>query len=169
MLRNAALLITVLLLSACGFHLRGHNIKDETFAFHSIYIQAPAETPFIKALRQGLQLNRLDVKNSHDKADLILDIVAETPDKQILALSGSGHVLEYMLRYTVSLRAYDNQRREWMPAGNILLQRYFPYDDSQVLAMEQEQARLYDDMYSDAAQLVLRRLSFARPPKTPSQ
>lgn len=167
MWKRLTLLLPVLLLGACGFHLRGHDIKDEGFAFHSIYIRAPAETPLIVALRRELQFNKLTVTQSPGQADLVLDIVAVNTDKQILALSGSGQVLEYMLYYSVSLRAYDRQQREWMSAGKIKLQRYFPYDNTKVLAKEQEEKLLYRDMRIDAVQLILRRLSFARPPQNP--
>jgi LPS-assembly lipoprotein len=77
-------------------------------------------------------------------------------------------VLEYMLHYDVSLRAYDRQQQDWIVAGKITLQRYFPYDDTKILAKQQEEALLYKDMRTDAVQLILRRLSFARPPQTPN-
>jgi len=69
------------------------------------------------------------------------------------------------LRYRVSLRAYDRQQNEWLHASEIQLQRIFPYDDTLVLAKEQEEKMLYEDMRMDAAQQVLRRLNFARPPQ----
>jgi LPS-assembly lipoprotein len=165
-MRSRLILLSLVLLTACGFHLRGHNIRDTGFAFHSIYIRSGAETPLITLLRQELELNKLEVKHTPEKADLILDIVSENEDKQILALSGGGHVLEYMLYYNVSLRAYDRQQQEWLSAGKISLQRYFPYDDTKILAKQQEESLLYRDMRTDAAQLILRRLSFARPPQT---
>jgi LPS-assembly lipoprotein len=74
-------------------------------------------------------------------------------------------VIEYLLRYRLSLRAYDRQQDDWMPATEIQLQRVLPYDDTLVLAKAQEEQMLYDDMRSDAAQQVLRRLAYARPPK----
>jgi LPS-assembly lipoprotein len=166
MWKSLTLLPVVLLLTACGFHLRGHNIKDTGFAFHSIYIRSNSETPLVTLLRQELELNKLEVKHTQEQADLVLDIVSENEDKQILALSGSGHVLEYMLYYNVSLRAYDRQQQEWLSAGKISLQRYFPYDDTKILAKQQEENLLYRDMRTDAVQLILRRLSFARPPQT---
>jgi LPS-assembly lipoprotein len=151
-------------LAACGFHLRGHDLRDAHFAFHSIYLQAPAETVFTKALRRSLEGYKLQVLRTPGKSDLTLDIVYENTDKQITALNASGHVIEYLLRYRVSLHAYDRQLNEWLPATEIQLQRIFPYDDTLVLAKEQEEKLLYDDMRLDAAQQVLRRLNFARPP-----
>jgi len=56
-------LLTVMTLSltACGLHLRGHGLKEAQFAFHSIYIQSPGETPFTKAVRRGLESYKLEV------------------------------------------------------------------------------------------------------------
>ncbi len=162
---RALLLSVVLLLSACGFHLRGQT----QFPFHSVYIQAPAETPFVAALRRGLSANKVDVMTAPGNSDLTLDIAYEATDRQIIALSGAGHVIDYLLRYKVSLRAYDRQHDEWLPATEITLQRDLPYDDTQVLAKEQEAAMLYGEMRTDAAQQVLRRLSLAKPPQHENQ
>ena len=161
---RTVLLALTLLLSACGFHLRGHGLNEATFAFHSIYLQVPAETPFVTGLRSGLKSHKLELAPSPDKADLIFQLVSESRDKQILALSGGGQVNEYELFYRISFRVYDKQRRDWLPAGQIELQRDFNYDNSQILAMAQEEAQIYNDMYSDAVEQVLRRLSLARPP-----
>jgi LPS-assembly lipoprotein len=155
----------LLLLAACGLHLRGHGPRDAQFAFHSIYIQATGETTFTKALRRSLASYKLAVLRAPGQPDLTLNIVYETTDKQITALNASGHVIEYLLRYRISLRAYDRQQRDWLPATEIQLQRILPYDDTLVLAKQQEEQMLYDDMRTDASQQVLRRLAYARPPQ----
>ncbi len=159
------LLAALLSLSACGLHLRGHGAADKQFAFHSIYIKAPGETTFTKTLRRNLASYKLAVQTAPGQSDLTLDVVYETTDKQITALNASGHVIEYLLRYRVSLRAFDRQNKDWLPASEITLQRILPYDDTLVLAKQQEELMLYDDMRMDAAQQVLRRLSYARPPQ----
>lgn len=161
---RAALLALTLLLSACGFHLRGHGLKEANFAFHSIYLQVPAETPFVSELRSVLKSYKLELAPSADKADLTFQVVSESRDKRILALGGGGQVNEYELYYRVSFRVYDNQQREWLPAGEIQLQRDFNYDNSQILAMAEEETQIYSDMYSDAVQQVVRRLNLAKPP-----
>jgi len=158
-------LAALLSLTACGLHLRGRGPSDAQFAFHSIYIQAPGESAFTKTLRRELEGYKLTVEPTSGKQDLTLDVVFENTDKQITALNASGHVIEYLLRYRISLRAYDRQHNDWLPAAEIQLQRILPYDDTLVLAKQQEEVMLYDDMRTDAAQQVLRRLAYARPPK----
>jgi LPS-assembly lipoprotein len=157
------LLLIVLALAACGFHLRGSNLKDVQFAFKSLYLKAPSETPFVDDLRRVLKSNKIELTASADKADLVLEVVSEQALKQILSLSGAGRVQEYQLFYRISLRAYDNNQTDWLPADEISLSRILPYDDAQVLAKEQEEAMLYKDMRSDAVAQAIRRLNRAKP------
>lgn len=157
------LLLTMLALAACGFHLRGSNLKDVTFAFKSLYLKAPGETPFVADLRGVLKSNKIELTTTADNADLVLEVVSEQSLKQILSLSGAGRVQEYQLFYRVSLRAYDNKQTDWLPAEEISLSRILPWDDAQALSKEQEEAMLYKDMRSDALAQAIRRLNRAKP------
>jgi LPS-assembly lipoprotein len=153
----------MLALAACGFHLRGSDLKDTAFGFKSLYLKAPGETPFVADLRRVLISSKVAMAATADQADMVLEVVSEIPNKQILSLSGSGRVQEYQLFYRVSLRAYDNMQTDWLPAEEIMLSRILPYDDAQVLAKEQEEAMLYKDMRADAVAQAMRRLSRAKP------
>jgi LPS-assembly lipoprotein len=157
------LLAATLSLAACGFHLRGSQLKEVTFAFKSLYLKAPAETPFVADLRQALIANNITLTKSPEDADLVLEVVSEQTTKQILSLSGAGRVQEYQLIYRVSLRAYDNKQTDWLPPEEILLTRILNWDESQILAKQQEEATLYKDMRSDAVGQAMRRLSRAKP------
>jgi len=156
------LIILSILLSSCGFHLRGHNMQGASFPFASLYLKSATPTPFVSDLQNSLELYQIKLTATAAEADLTLDIVSESSSKQILAISGAGQVREFQLNYRVSLRAYDKQMNEWLPADEITLQRSLSYDDAQILAKEQEEALLYRDMRADAVQQVMRRLSRAK-------
>ncbi len=152
--------LAVLLLTACGFHLRGHA----GMPFDTLYLEAAnSGTPFIAELRRNLEANKVRLVNSTEKADVVLNIVLEIPEKQILTLGGSGRVTEFQLRYRVSLRAYDLKGNDWIPAEEIILRRDFTYDDTKILAKESEEVLLYQSMRSDMVQQIVRRLSRAKP------
>jgi LPS-assembly lipoprotein len=164
-MRTSSLIVLMLslLLAACGFHLRGKN----TFAlpFQKLYVNpVSGNTPFINELKIAIQSNGVQITDTPDLAQLTLQIVSEVADRQILSLSAAGTVLEYRLQFRVSLRAYDQKQQEWLAPQGITVQRNYNYDNSQVLAMMQEEALLYQDMRSDAVQQVLRRLNHALPP-----
>lgn len=153
----------LLALSACGFHLRGSQVQDMALTFKSLYVKSPAETPFVTDLRTALAANKVTVKSAPSDAELVLEVVSEQTHKNILSLSGSGRVQEYQLIYRVSLRAYDNQRIDWLPSKEIMLTRILAYDDAQILAKEQEESQLYRDMRNDAVGQTIRRLNRAKP------
>ncbi|MDQ3268448.1 MAG: hypothetical protein M3P47_06995, partial [Pseudomonadota bacterium] len=93
------LLILTLLLTACGFHLRGQG-GAFTFPFQTLYILSPnANAPFIVDLKRVVQLYNVKLADSSANAQLTLHIVSETMSKQILSLSDAGRVREYQLNY----------------------------------------------------------------------
>ena len=161
----AILLLTFSQLSACGFHLRGQN--EFILPFEVLYIKSANNyTPFIAELKRTVIATGTQLAESPDAAQLTLDVVSETTGKQILSLSGAGRVREYQLRYVVSFRAFDKQQQDWLAPDEIVLQRNLSYDDEYVLAKEQEEVLLYQNMRSDAVQQIMRRLTRVRPPRS---
>lgn len=157
------LLLFTLMLGACGFHLRGHG-ESALIPFDTLYLDAAnPNTPFIDELRRGLLASKVTLVDKADKADVVLNIVFEVPEKQILSLGGGGRVNEFQLRFRVSLRAYDQEQRDWIMPGELVQRRDYSYDDTQILAKESEEALLYQSMRSDMVQQILRRLSLAKP------
>ena len=69
---------------------------------------------------------------------------------------------EFQLIYRVSYRLHDGQGREFIPPGEVVVRRDITFNDSQVLAKEQEEVLLVRDMQNDAVQQLMRRLSTAR-------
>jgi LPS-assembly lipoprotein len=158
--RLFAMLFAVMRAAGCSFHLRG----QEGMRFNTIYLEtANPGTLFIKELRRSLEASKVKMASSAQQADVVLNIVSEIPDKQILSLSSSGTVNEFQLFYRVSLRAYDLNKHEWIPAEELVLHRDFPYDVNNVLAMEAEESILYQSMRTDMVQQIVLRLSRAKP------
>ena len=152
------LMAAALLLSACGFHLRG----QAALPFESMYIRGAPSTfasQLARAVRAG---SKARVTESPQDAQVTLEILSELPERAILSLSGSGRVRELQLRYRVSYRLYGKDNKEYIPASEIQLKRDLTYSDTDVLGKEQEEGLLYRDMLDDAVQQVVRRLQAAR-------
>jgi LPS-assembly lipoprotein len=150
------LLTAALLLAGCGFHLRG----EAAMPFETLYLDAAnPDTAFVKELRRSLEANKVKLLDTAKQADVVLNIVSEIPDKQILTLDASGRVNEFQLFYRVSLRAYDQQHDDLIPAEEIVMRSDFPYDDNHVIAMETQESLLYQNMRTNMVQQIVRRLS----------
>lgn len=158
------MLFTAMMLAACSFHLRG----QAGMPFSTLYLEtANPNTPFTKELRRNLEVNKVKLVDTAKQADVVLDIVSETPDKQILTLDASGRVNEYELFYRVSMRAFDLKKQEWIPAEEFMMHRDFPYDYNSILAMEAEEDLLYQSMRTEMVQQIIRRLSRSKPQSQP--
>jgi LPS-assembly lipoprotein len=155
------MLVTLVLLAGCGFHLRG----QASYEFRSVYVNAPAYPVFALDLRRALGgAGSATVTETPAGAQVIVDVLQIADDKQVLSLSIGGRVQEYALIKVVSFRVRDPEGREWMPRDDIQIRRAFTYDDSERLAREIQEQRLQKDMQADAVQQIVRRLQSARPP-----
>ncbi|MES2024823.1 MAG: LPS assembly lipoprotein LptE [Pseudomonadota bacterium] len=169
MLKNRRLLFTALastvMLSACGFKLRG-SVLGENLPFKSIFITPPDAANYSANASLGAQLRRyirgsgeLELKTSQKEAEVTLDLMSEVRNKVILSLNSQGRVREYMLYYNVTYRVLDSKGLVLMEPTLLTLKRDMSYNESQALAKEAEEAMLYRDMQSDAVQQILRRLA----------
>lgn len=144
----------MILLSGCGFELRG----KADLTFDSIFIQGPNYT-VAKDLRKALKINGVTVVNSAEDADLLLEFLSETYERRILSLSGRGRVTEFELIYNMNFRLKNAGSELWGPVQSIEGRRDFSYDDTQVLAKSYEEERLRQDMQADAVREIMRRLA----------
>jgi LPS-assembly lipoprotein len=147
-------------IAGCGFHLRG----DVTYPFSTLFINSPANAPFTSELKRALAGSGTMLVDSAAAAQVIFDVSNVTDDKQVLSLTGGGRVREYQLTKRVTFALHDAGGKDWLPAAEIVIRRSFTFSESEVLAREAEEAKLYKEMQTDAVQQVMRRLQFARKP-----
>jgi LPS-assembly lipoprotein len=66
----------------------------------------------------------------------------------------------------VGFRVSDGKGGDFLPPVSIQLYRDMTYDDSLVLAKEEEELLLFRDMQRDMVQQVMRRIAGAKPAKS---
>ena len=83
--------LAALLLSSCGFQLRGPT----ALPFDTLYVQAGPTSQFATQLRRVIGASRnTRVTNKPEEADATLQILNELREKEILSLSAGGRVRE---------------------------------------------------------------------------
>lgn len=158
-----AWMATAPLLAACGFRLRG----VPEFAFHSLYIAAPAASPLARELLRTLQGSGGSLVVSRDPAQLtqseaIMDLVSEQRERVVVAFNSSGQVRELQLRLRVKFKLRTPEGDELIPVTELLQTRDVSYNESIALAKEAEEALLFRNMQTDIVQQLMRRLSAAQ-------
>ena len=149
-----------LLLTACGFRLRG----VPEFAFRSLYIAAPPASPLARELRRTLQAAGSTLEVITDparmtQADAILDLLSEQQERSVVGLNASGQVRELQLRLRIRFKLRTPAGAELIPDTELLQQRDISYNETIALAKEAEEALLYRTMQTDLVQQLLRRLA----------
>jgi LPS-assembly lipoprotein len=148
-------------LAACGFHLRG----EAHYNFDTLFVNAPLSQPLTTELRRSLEgIGTAQLVATPDKAQVILDITSVENNKLILSLSGGGKVSEFLLTKRVLFRVHDAVGNDWLPASEVLVRRSYTYSDTEALAKEAQEQRLWREMQDDAVQQIVRRLQSAKKP-----
>ena len=148
------LLVGSLLLSACGFQLRGLA----QLSFHNIFIQG-STLSMSKELKKSLETNGVKVVTNSEDAELMLELLSEETDKRILSIGGDGKVSEYALSYQVSFRTRAATNPLWGEVQTVQTSRNFSYNDANLLGKADEEVMLISDMHKDAMRELLRRLT----------
>src|SRR5471032_2085223 len=157
-----ALLALSLALSACGFHLRGEG-GHYTLPFPTMYVGLPTSSPLAIDLKRNIRANGgTTVVDTAKEADGVIEVLSDpekTRTKTILSLNSNGRVRQYNLQYNIVFRVLDRQGKELLPATQIVLSRPIDFNETQLLAKEQEEALLYRDMQTDLVSQMMRRIA----------
>jgi LPS-assembly lipoprotein len=161
----AALAASAMLAAAgCGFQLRGsRSVAD--LPFETVFITLPTTSDLHAQLKRGIEATgKTRVVGDAKSAQVTLAIIGDSQAKNVLSLDTSGHVREFQLVRTLTLRLHDIAGRDWLPATQIVGRRDMYFSDQQILAKEAEEAMLWRDMQNDLSYQIMRRLATAKPP-----
>ncbi|MFZ4874812.1 LPS assembly lipoprotein LptE [Janthinobacterium sp. Mn2066] len=154
------------LLSACGFHLRGTN-GSFMLPFATMHISLPDSSPLAIDLKRYIRaVGSTEIVDTKDAADAEFEVIND-PEKNrtktILTLGSSGQVSQYQLGYSIVFRVTDKAGNQLLGPTTISLVRPINFNSAQLLAQETEEAGLYRDMRNDMVQQIMRRLAAIKP------
>ncbi len=143
-----------LLLSGCGFHLRGQ-------------IEVPAGLERLHIVGEDIELNDLVEKSlrfsgieiveaGSDSA--VLDLSNSSYTKEVIGTDGNGIANNYKMTYTVNYVVTDAQG-EKLQSQRVSQDRSLVYDANNILVFEREEAFLVKDMRQELVNTILRRMS----------
>lgn len=150
----STLLLMSMLLTSCGFELRGVS----SLSFKALNLQG-ATLSISRELKRNIKANDITLTGSETEADLVVKLINESSSKRIQSLSGTGVVREFELYYQVNFSTREPSNPEWGPVQTVQLRRDYSYNDDAILGKADEEARLNEDMHTDAVREIIRRLS----------
>ncbi|MBT5150673.1 MAG: hypothetical protein HOM45_05410 [Nitrosomonadales bacterium] len=154
-LKKLTIVGLMLIISACGFQLRG-NIEAN---FGSISISGGTDS-FNKTLQRKFRQAGISIKSA-SKAEKIVQIIKNNYTKTILTLTGTGAVSEYQLDYEVTYR-FKNKNSQWNEPLTIEASRSYTYDDADILAKDEEEKRLASGMEDQLIKTMTTQISLSK-------
>lgn len=154
-LKELAILGLILMISGCGFQLRG-NIQAN---FDSISISGGTSS-FNKTLQRKFRQAGISIKSASE-AEKIVEIIKNSFTKTILSLTGTGVVSEYELDYVVTYR-FKSKDSPWNLPVTIEASRNYTYDDSDILAKDEEEKRLVSGMEDQLIKTMATQISLSK-------
>ena len=148
-------LAAAMLLTACGFHLKG-SLPYDRLPYKNWHIRGgELQVPLENALRRS---DGLPVSAAQAQASVTVDGVEQ--QKDVLTITRAAMINEYRL----ALRVRAQVSRNGEPVGEPMQiegRRTLEYADSEILGKQEEEAMIWQEMRRDAAQQIVRRLPFA--------
>ncbi|WP_133650137.1 LPS assembly lipoprotein LptE [Paraburkholderia flava] len=151
------LVCSVLMLSACGFQLRG----QQDYAFKRLALTGANPAAAARLTRMVEGGSDTVVVNSAVNADATLRM-SESTGTSTLTLNSLGVVEEYQINYTLNYSLVGSDGTLLIPPSSIALNRAMTYSDQYSQAKSSEMDLLIADMRSDAVDQLTRRLSAVR-------
>jgi len=160
----AAMLLLVLTLSGCGFHLQGSYQPpagvDGVFVAYGGSAYRPGNPPLVDMLQQRLRM--LGVLRG-PAADAKLVIHGVSSPRSVMSRSAADNdVVEFRLRSTVSFD-YIVNGHALLRGERLTVTRYFSYDEETRLSSEKERKQLADNMQRQLVDRILFRIKQVNP------
>jgi LPS-assembly lipoprotein len=149
--------LALVLLSACGFQMRGTT----PLPFDSLYMSMPDNRKFTADLRRAIKASSPGTRmaDSAKEAQVILQQVSSRRSRREVSLNPQGRVEEYELSVRFTFRLIDSKGNAIIPDTTLSAYRQMPYDAQVVQAKASQMDVLYSSMEQSLVSRVLRRLT----------
>lgn len=155
-------LLFTLLLTGCGFHLRGYEPLPPQL--HILYLETSAPfSPFNKQLRQTLRSMGICFVTCVAKAPITLQLLDESFSQTTTSVSSGGQVTTYLLTQTISYQLKDLRGNILQGPQCVSTSRSYSISSSQILGDTSALENLRMEMERD---VVYQLLNHLRSPST---
>ncbi len=159
-LRLTAALIGLLLLSSCGFQVRG--VADFPADVATVYVQTEDRySPFYRELVAMVRKNGLGLVDDSDSADAVIRVSRDESERRALAVSARNVPREYEVFYIVSC-SVSVHGEELVAEHQFILTREYTFDETKVLGKANEEVVLTEALARDLVGLLVQTISAAK-------
>ena len=154
-----ALLVSGLMIQACGFKLRG-NVAISTDLAPVQISDLGGVSQIAPLLREAMLGQGIAVVQESTQANAIVNLMTERFDRKVLTVSSAGQVQEYALTYSVVFFVNSNDGTELLKKSSVYVERVLRFDEAALSARAAEAGALNTSMLQDATRQILRQMEY---------
>ena len=155
-IRSSLLFITVLILTSCGYHLRGAIELPE--ALKKMYVQG-ASSELSAAIDRTFRATSGELVATPGEAGMILNVLDEDYQRRTVSLSSAGYSNEFELSYRLTFDLLDSEGNKLVSEQTIEVMRSYYNAQTSVtlLSKDNEEIVIRKELYEEAVRTVIQR------------
>lgn len=151
-------LLTLLLSTGCGFHLRTFDLNT---AVSSVHVSTNSGNFAAQPLRRGLTQAGVELKSLQDEAEISVALLNQRRDRRSVAVTDQARAAEYEITLAVEYAIEKPDGERLLEPRWIESRRIFRVDRVNIVGSSEEQALLEQEMIRDMVQQIVRALNAA--------
>ena len=151
-LSSTLVILTVLFLTACGYHLRG--AIDLPSEMKTVYLEG-ASAPLVEQFKKALGSSTVQLVNSRAAAGTIILVSNEDTLKNASSLGASGRANQYNLVYRLNYEITDANNAQIVKSQPIEIRREYFNDQQLILGKDNEEIVIRNEMYQQAVRTMI--------------
>jgi LPS-assembly lipoprotein len=158
LVRNSLLLMILVAVTACGWHLRGTGPDSLAARIQNIAVRASSVPEVGNQVRQILRRSGVNLV-ADANAQAILSLSGERYDTRVLSVNpDTGKATEYEVGYQIMISVTGADGALLLEPEALELTRDYTFDETAVLGKYAEEYLLRNEIRIDAAESIVRRL-----------
>jgi LPS-assembly lipoprotein len=158
LIKKSVILSMALLLSACGYHLRG--ALELPGGLKNVYLMG-GSAQLQEQFNSAMKTSSVQIASSPETAGIIVKIFDEDSQRRVLSLSSTGTANDFELFYRFNYEVVDSKNKVLMPREPMEIKREYYNDQLAVIAKGNEEAVIRNEMYQQAVRTIVNRARVA--------
>lgn len=158
LIKKSVFLIMALLLTACGYHLRG--ALDLPAGMNNVYLEG-GSAQLRDQFNRAMEISSVPLASSPETAGIIVKIFNEDSQRRILSLGSGGTANDFELSYRFDYELVDAKNKVLSARQPIEIKREYYNNQVAVIAKGNEEAVIRNEMYQQAVRTIVNRARVA--------
>jgi len=153
-----ALLAAALLLSGCGYHLRGASVET---SIPSAYVHGSEGVEATDDLKRALRQSGVQILDTVADATVTIDLMQQTQSTRTLSYTDRATTAESQLELAIRFKIVGSAEKELLPERWARATRTYLVDTNNLVGSNQQQVLMDSELKSDVVQQIMRSVSAA--------